>query len=111
MNYDKYKHYRCSIRLKGYDYSQAGAYFVTVCVQNRECLFGDVVDGGMRVDEHGRIAVESWEWLPRQYGYVDIDEWVVMPNHLHGILIINNDCRGGSRTAPTETAKRKPVGR
>jgi REP element-mobilizing transposase RayT len=117
MTYDPDSHHRRSIRLKGYDYSEVGAYFVTICAQNRECLFGDVVDEKMRVNDYGRIAGESWEWVSRQYGYVDIDEWVVMPNHLHGILIIHDDCRGGSqckggsRTAPTETVKRKSLGR
>ncbi|MDA8433183.1 MAG: hypothetical protein M0Z60_09510, partial [Nitrospiraceae bacterium] len=103
MKHEPDIHHRRSIRLKGYDYSEAGAYFVTICAKDRECLFGDIVDGEIRLNERGHIAGDSWEWLSRQYGYVDIDEWVVMPNHLHGILIINGDCRGGSRTAPTET--------
>jgi putative transposase len=101
MKYNSDRHRRRSIRLEGYDYAQTGAYFVTICTQNRECLFGNIVDGEMRLNEYGRIAKESWEWLSRQYKYIDIDEWVVMPNHLHGILIVNADCRGGSRTAPT----------
>ncbi len=111
MKYESDRHHRRSIRLKEYDYSQSGAYFITICTQNRECILGGVVDGEIRVNEHGRIAVESWAWLSRQYGYVDIDEWVVMPNHLHGILIINDNCKGGSRTAPTETMRRKSLGR
>jgi putative transposase len=117
MKYNPDIHRRRSIRLKGYAYSQRGAYFVTICTRNRECLFGDIADGEMGLNEYGRIARESWEWLSRQYGYIDIDEWVVMPNHLHGILIVNADCRGGSqckggsRTAPTETIKRKSLGR
>ncbi len=88
---------------------QAGAYFVTICTKDRECFFGDMEDGEMRVNEYGRIADESWSWLSRQYDYVEMDEWVVMPNHLHGILVIH--CRGGSRTAPTETTNRKSLGR
>ncbi|SPQ00463.1 conserved hypothetical protein [Candidatus Sulfobium mesophilum] len=111
MKHDPDKHHRRSIRLKGYDYSQSGAYFVTISRRTGECMFGDIIDGGMRVNEHGHIAGESWEWLSWQYGYVDIDEWVVMPNHLHGILIINDNCKGGSRTAPTETMRRKSLGR
>jgi REP element-mobilizing transposase RayT len=100
---------RRSIRLKGYDYSQAGVYFVTVCTRNRKCLFGEVVDGEMRLNNCGGMVADSWEWLMRQYDYVKLDEWMIMPNHMHGIIVISDDGRGGSRTAPTE--KRKPVGR
>ncbi len=104
------RHHRRSIRLKGYDYAQAGAYFVTMCTQNRACLFGEVVDGQMRVNECGRVVADSWMWLSARYPHVDLDEWVVMPNHLHGIIILTGpDGRGGSRTAPTEN--RKPIGR
>jgi len=103
---------RRSIRLKGYDYSSPGAYFVTVCEKKRRCMFGDVVDGEMRLSEYGRVVQECWEWLERRYQYVNLDQWVVMPNHIHGIIVILNNrevtSRGGSRTAPT---KRKPLGR
>jgi len=118
MSFDPQRHHRRSIRLKGYDYTQAGAYFVTLVAQGRECLFGDVAEGEMRLNEHGRVVAEAWEWLAEQYAYVELDEWVVMPNHLHGIIVItdNHDRgglgRGGSRTAPADTAaKRKPLGR
>ncbi len=100
---------RRSIRLPGYDYSKNGAYFVTICTQNRECLFGTIVDGEMQLNQFGKIAADTWNWLRNQYNYVVLDQWVVMPNHLHGIIVINNDCRGGSRTAPT--VNRKPLGR
>lgn len=98
LPYTTQHHHRRSIRLKGYDYSRAGAYFATICVQNRECLFGDVVDGEMRLNDAGRMVVNSWQWLPTQLDYVELDEWVVMPNHMHGIIVIH-DGRGGSRTA------------
>ncbi|HZX13311.1 MAG TPA: transposase [Thermodesulfobacteriota bacterium] len=108
--YDPNKQHRRSIRLKGYDYTQVGAYFVTICTQHRECLFGEVVDGEMQVNEFGQSVADCWQWLGNQYPYIVIDEWVVMPNHLHGIIVIMEDqCRGGSRTAPTEI-KRKPLG-
>ncbi len=104
------RHHRRSVRLKGYDYAQAGAYFVTICTRDRACLFGDVVDGQMRVNDCGQVVVDSWLWLPGQYPHVDLDEWVVMPNHLHGIMILTGpDGRGGSRTAPTKN--HKPIGR
>ncbi|MGK5090421.1 transposase [Deltaproteobacteria bacterium TL4] len=118
MKYDPAKHHRRSIRLKGYDYTQNGAYFVTICVQNRECLFGKIVDEAMRLNGAGQIVVDTWEWLASQYDHVDLDNWVVMPNHLHGIIVLTDDGdngddgRGGSRTAPTNhPKKRKPLGR
>ena len=103
-------HHRRSVRLKGYDYAQAGSYFVTLCTHDRACLFGDVVDGQMRLNEYGQVVADSWMWLSDQYPHVELDEWVVMPNHLHGIMVLTGpDGRGGSRTAPTKN--RKPVGR
>lgn len=81
---------RRSIRLKGYDYAQAGAYFVTICTQNRDCLFGDIVDGEMVLNDAGRMAQREWEQLPNRFPLVDLDVYVVMPNHLHGIVIIVN---------------------
>ncbi|HHT9125118.1 MAG TPA: transposase [Candidatus Brocadiia bacterium] len=104
-------HHRRSIRLKGYDYTQPWAYFVTVCTYQWKCLFGEVVDGKIRLNEYGQIVKECWEWLSHQYSYVKAEEYVVMPNHLHGIILITDDCRGGSRTAPTGIIKRKPLGR
>jgi REP element-mobilizing transposase RayT len=104
-------HHRRSIRLKGFDYSTTGVYFVTLCTQNRECLFGEVVDGEMKVNELGQIVEGCWAWLTRQYAHVILDTWTVMPNHLHGIIMITPDGRGGSRTAPTIVDKRKPLGR
>jgi REP element-mobilizing transposase RayT len=95
MDYDKYKHHRRSSRLRGYDYSQAGAYFVTICAQDRECLFGDVVYGEMRLNDAGIMVRDVWLKIPGHFSYADIDEFVVMPNHFHGIVVICNDnCRG-----------------
>jgi REP element-mobilizing transposase RayT len=88
MRYDPNKHHRRSIRLKGYDYTQAGVYFVTIVTQNRACLFGDIVAGEVRLNAFGQAVAETWLWLATQYGYVELDEWVVMPNHLHGIVVI-----------------------
>jgi putative transposase len=106
---------RRSIRLKGYDYTLPGAYFVTICVRDRECLLGKVVNDEMVLNDLGLIVVECWTWLAAQYPYVTLDESIVMPNHLHGIILIEDDirCRGGSRTAPTRnttTTNRKPLG-
>ena len=102
MLYDPQKHNRRSLRLRGYDYAQPGAYFVTICVQDHVCLFGDVVEGRMELSPFGEVVAERWEWLEQQYAHVQLDAWVVMPNHLHGIIVLmdDNPCRGGSRTAP-----------
>jgi putative transposase len=111
MTYDPSRHHRRSIRLKGYDYSRPGAYFITIVAQDRACLFGKVVDGVMHLSEVGQIVAESWQWLAAQYDYVTLDAWVVMPNHLHGIIVITDQGgddggRGGSRTA--SAALRQP---
>jgi putative transposase len=110
------KHHR-SIRISGYDYSQSGAYFVTICVNKRQGLFGTIVNNQMQLNRYGKIADTSWQWLSQAYDYVESDEWIMMPNHLHGIIfispdnIISTDCRGCSRTAPTGESKIKPLGR
>ncbi len=113
QQFDPQLHHRRSIRLPGYDYTSPGAYFVTLCVRDRECIFGRVAGGLMELNEWGRAAAESWLWLAEQYPYVELDEWVVMPNHMHGIIVIVNELRRGrSRTTPAQTApKRKPLGR
>jgi REP element-mobilizing transposase RayT len=78
------------MRLKGYDYSQAGAYFVTICTQGRACLFGEVVYGEMRLNDAGRMVVAEWERLPALFPNVVLDAFVVMPNHIHGIVILTD---------------------
>ena len=80
---------RRSIRLKGYDYSRTGAYFVTTVTQNRLCLFGDVVGDEMHLNEAGIMAQEMWETLPHRFPGRDLDAFVIMPNHIHGIIAIN----------------------
>jgi len=99
--YDPNIHHRRSIRLRGYDYSEDGWYAITICTQGHKCLFGKFANGQIELYEYGYIIDECWKWLARQYDYVHLDEYVVMPNHLHGIIIIR---RGGSRTALTRTA-------
>jgi len=91
MKYDPEKHHRRSIRLKGYNYSRAGAYFVTICTQNRKCLFGDIVNGEMVLNEHGKIVESVWNDLPNHYAHIELDCHIVMPNHFHGIVSLTND--------------------
>jgi len=89
MKYDPAKHHRHSIRLKGYDYATPGAYFVTICAQNRECLFGEIgAEGEMRLNDAGRMVEKWWLELNHKFPNVDTDEYVVMPNHFHGIVVI-----------------------
>jgi len=88
VKYDPDIHHRQSIRLKNYDYSQAGAYFVTICTQNKECLFGEIEVGKMSLNEYGQITTKCWHDLPNHYPHIELDEFVVMPNHTHGIIVI-----------------------
>ena len=86
-------------RLKGWDYSANGYYFVTICTRNRECLFGDVVDGEMRLSAIGEVVQNSWQGIPEHFPNARLDEFVIMPNHIHGIIIIINPvetCHGMS---------------
>ena len=88
---DRQRHHRRSIRLQGYDYSQSGAYYVTLCTQDRACLFGEVVDGGMHVNGAGRMASDVWHALPDRFPTIDLDAFVIMPNHIHGVVVIADD--------------------
>ena len=94
MTYDPQRHHRRSIRLKGYDYTQPAAYFITICTQGRECLFGEIVDGEMHLNEAGQIVVQTWQDLPNHVSNVQLDAFVVMPNHVHGIIIITERAGG-----------------
>lgn len=86
MKYNSQIHHRRSIRLKGYDYSLGGAYFITICTQDRECLFGKIADGEMILNDAGKIANEFWLQIPNHFPNVILHEHIVMPNHVHGII-------------------------
>lgn len=100
------RHHRRSIRLRDYDYSQAGVYFVTICVEERECLFGEIVGGEMRLNHYSTIVQACWDDLPNHYRHVELDAFVIMPNHIHGIIVLTDHERGfvgaGLRPAPTK---------
>lgn len=107
MTFNPDIHHRQSIRMHGYDYSCAGAYFVTICVYQRECLFGEVVDGIFVSNDAGKIVAETWLGLLSRFPSVSLDEFTVMPNHFHGILVLGDDV-GAPLAAPGvggETAK------
>lgn len=86
MPYNPKKHHRRSIRLPGYDYTAPGFYFVTFCVQNRVCLFGQIQNKKMRLNEAGQMVDRWWHRLPQKFPTVKTDAWVIMPNHCHGII-------------------------
>ncbi len=103
-------HHRKSIRLRDYDYAQAGAYFVTICTKNKECMLGDVVDGMMRLSELGKIVEDELKNIPIRFPEGEIDKFVIMPNHIHGIIIMHDvgatlavarTDRAGASPAPT----------
>jgi REP element-mobilizing transposase RayT len=90
MRYDPERHHRRSIRLRGYDYRAAGAYFITIVVQDRACLFGEVVEGAMCLNDAGQMVERWWLELNRRFPHVSTDAYVVMPNHFHGIVVIHS---------------------
>jgi REP element-mobilizing transposase RayT len=90
VKYDPAKHHRRSIRLKEYDYTKAGAYFLTIVTQDRVCLFGEVVDGEMRLNDVGDMVHQEWTNLPNRFPNIDLDAFIVMPNHIHGIIAITD---------------------
>ena len=130
MKYNPKKHHRRSIRLKGYDYSQAGLYFITICVQNRKCLFSDITNGKIKLNDAGRMVENQWLALPQRFTNIHLHEYVVMPNHFHAILEIvvgatlvvapnipiapNNPItqikKGQQGLAPTNNPNKKTVG-
>jgi REP element-mobilizing transposase RayT len=90
--YDPEKHHRRSVRLRGYDYSQPGEYFLTLCIEEMRTLFGRVLNGRMELNAFGEIADQEWRKSSTMRHELELDEWVVMPNHLHGIVrIVNRD--------------------
>src|SRR4051794_35992580 len=88
MPYDPEKHHRHSIRLRGWDYTSPAAYFVTPCVHNRECIFGNVENGEMRLNDLGQMVAECWVQIPLHFPHVKLDAYIIMPNHVHGIIQI-----------------------
>ncbi|MDR0788074.1 MAG: transposase [Gemmatimonadota bacterium] len=98
-------HHRASNRLRGYDYTRAGAYFITICTHRGERLFGEVVGGAMQLNAAGSIVARTWIELPIHYSHILLDAVVVMPDHMHGIVVITHgadpDVGAGLKPAPT----------
>ena len=93
-------HHRHTIRVQGYDYSSAGLYFVTVCTQEHEHLFGGITDNVMQLSDAGRVVETIWTGLPERFPMVALDEFVVMPNHFHGIIVITDNVGNKTVGAP-----------
>ena len=114
MEYNPEKHHRRSIRIKNYDYSKNGYYFITICSKDRECIFGNLNVGALlacaqnmiELSNAGKILDKHWNNIPNQFENVILDEYIIMPNHIHGIIIIDKDRahdkdRAQASSAPT----------
>jgi len=101
MTYNPEYHHRHSIRLKDYDYREAGAYFITICSYKKQCLFGRIASGQMQLNILGNLVKRCWSQIPNHFCRVRLDMMTIMPNHIHGIIILNeNHRRGTARRAP-----------
>ena len=104
---DKYnnKYRNESARCSNWDYGSNAAYFVTICTANRECFFGEIINNQMILSEIGQLASKYWLEIPDHFSFIDLDEYTVMPNHIHGIIIINKpddiECRDAINRVPT----------
>jgi REP element-mobilizing transposase RayT len=107
--YNPHIHHRRSIRLKGYDYSQAGMYFVTICTQNRECLFGKITNGEMVLNDAGRMVQKWCAGLPHKFSNIELNTYVIMPNHFHGIIINAGTVGAHLRVRPYPSGEYTPM--
>lgn len=114
MKYNTDIHHRKSIRLKGFDYSNVGMYFLTICTHNRESIFRDIVGAGSpcpplftlpRLNRYGEIIQQYWDNISNHFQNVDPNEFVIMPNHIHGIIKINPCTNQGGETPPLHWGK------
>ena len=106
---DSEKHKRRSIRLREYDYSQTGGYFITICTYGGKYLFGDVVNEQMELNEYGITVKREWLKTAELRKNIVLDEYIIMPNHFHGVILIMDDGRGTLQRAPTVEQFGKPV--
>jgi len=101
---------RHSIRLRKYDYSLPGSYFVTICTQNKKCLFGNVIDGKMILNDTGKMVQMIWNEIPQYYLGINIDQFQIMPNHIHGIIVITTEPYVGADPCVCPGIGANPVG-
>jgi len=88
LSYFQQKYRIPSIRLKHWDYSSSGWYFITICTYQKTCYFGEIINGKMELSEIGKIAEKYWLEIPKHFSNIRLDEFVIMPNHIHGIIVI-----------------------
>lgn len=105
MTFNPTIHHRRSIRLPGYDYSQCGAYFVTICIQNRQCLLGDIVDGHVQSNAAGEMVALWYLALEKKFPDIQCGDFVCMPNHIHCIVINLGHVRADPRVCPLQTGE------
>ena len=109
MKYDPDKHHRRSIRLKGYDYSSPGKYFITICCYQRQCLLGEIASGEMVLNELGQIVAAEWQRSAEiRQSEITLDAWVVMPNHIHGIVVIPASASHSPAKSPHTNPRMRP---
>ncbi len=90
MSFDPQKHHRRSIRLQGYDYSQSGTYYFTIVTQGKALLFGEIKNGEVILNEAGKMILKWWHELPKKFPHIKLGTFIIMPNHVHGIIIIES---------------------
>ena len=106
MPYNPQIHHRRSIRLKGYDYSQDGLYFITICCHKMAHFFGEIKNGEMILNEYGQVAFDEWVKLPERFPNFELDVFQIMPNHMHGIIALNNAGAGFTPAADITDAEK-----
>ena len=109
MYFMKQIHNRKGLRLYGYDYSMAGYYFITICAQNRKCMFGKIHNGQMFANDAGILVENIWNKLPQRFPNIELDVFIVMPNHFHGIIAIMDNDVGAIHELPlhSRTTRRR----
>jgi putative transposase len=109
MSFDPAIHHRHAMRLKGYDYSQSGYYFVNICTRNAMCILGEIQNATIRLSPLGRIVQGCWNEIPSHYTRVRLESFQIMPNHIHAIIGIQEPGRDAARPVPTEVNHRKGI--
>lgn len=119
MKYNPNIHHRRSVRLRGYDYGKEGMYFITICTQHRVHFFGEVENGEMVLSPFGEIAHREWEKLPERWPHIELGAFQIMPNHMHGVLLVHRpystvltatSSGTTTRAAPTDDGDNDPAG-
>jgi REP element-mobilizing transposase RayT len=103
-------HGRRQLRLRGWDYSRPTTYSITICTINSADLLGEVVRGNMVPNGIGEIVADCWQWLGRQFAHVGLDEWTLMPTHMHGILVLSAPATEGETSVAAPSTRLKPLG-